>query len=57
MNLFLRSVNVQRSFIHSIPASKKERNITTDFFLIEETKTHSTLTRKKLEQFVEFAQN
>ena len=32
MNLFLRSVNVQRSFIHSIPASKKERNITTDFF-------------------------
>ena len=57
MNLFLRSVNVQRSFIHSIPASKKERNITTDFFLIQETKTHSTLTKKKLEQFVEFVQN
>ena len=52
---FVQIVNVQRSFVHSIPVSeKKERNLMADFFLIQETKTLSTLTRKKLEQFLEF---
>ena len=52
---FVQIVNVQRSFVHSIPVNeKKERNLMADFFLIQETKTLSTLTRKKLEQFLEF---